>query len=61
MCKVDKTDFTLSVVVPIYNEARTLQPLLDAVRSAPFKKQIILVDDGSNDASRAIWCILKYR
>ena len=54
MCNVDKTDFTLSVVVPIYNEARTLQALLDAVRSAPFKKQIILVDDGSSDASRPI-------
>ena len=47
-------DFTLSVVVPIYNEARTLQALLDAVRPVPFKKQIILVDDGSSDASRTI-------
>jgi cellulose synthase/poly-beta-1,6-N-acetylglucosamine synthase-like glycosyltransferase len=28
-------DFTLSVVVPVYNEERTLAKLVDAVRAVP--------------------------
>ena len=48
------SDFTLSVVVPVYNEERTLAALVDAVRAVPIRKQIILVDDCSKDGSRAI-------
>ena len=48
------SDFTLSVVVPIYNEERTLAALVNAVRAVPIRKQIILVDDCSKDGSRAI-------
>ena len=48
------TDFTLSVVVPVYNEERTLAKLVDAVRAVPIKKQIVLVDDCSKDGSRAV-------
>ncbi|MBQ3808985.1 MAG: glycosyltransferase family 2 protein [Kiritimatiellae bacterium] len=47
-------DFTLSVVVPVYNEARTLAKLVDAVRTVPIQKQIILVDDCSKDRLRDI-------
>ena len=46
--------FTLSVVVPVYNEDRTLAKLVDAVRAVPIKKQIVLVDDCSKDGSRAV-------
>ena len=46
--------FTLSVVVPVYNEERTLAKLIDAVRAVPIKKQIVLVDDCSTDGSRAV-------
>ncbi len=45
------SDFTLSVVVPVYNEERTLAKLVDAVRAVPFRKQIVLVDDCSTDGS----------
>ena len=48
------SDFTLSVVVPVYNEERTLAKLVDAVRAVPIRKQIILVDDCSKDDSRAV-------
>ena len=48
------SDFTLSVVVPVYNEERTLEKLVDAVRAVPIQKQIILVDDCSKDGSRAV-------
>jgi glycosyltransferase involved in cell wall biosynthesis len=46
-------DFVLSVVVPVYNEERTLAKLVAAVKAVPMKKQIVLVDDGSTDGSRA--------
>lgn len=42
----------ISVVIPCYNEVKTLEGLIDAVRSAPVdEKQIILVDDASTDGT----------
>jgi glycosyltransferase involved in cell wall biosynthesis len=41
----------ISVVIPCYNEARTIEKLLDAVHAAPVRKQIIVVDDASRDGS----------
>jgi glycosyltransferase involved in cell wall biosynthesis len=43
----------LSIVIPCYNEAKTLRALVDRVRAAPVAdKEIIIVDDGSRDGSR---------
>jgi len=44
----------LSVVIPVYNERRTLGPILAAVaRSLPnVSKEIVVVDDCSNDGTR---------
>lgn len=47
-------DFLLSVVIPVYNEERTLASLVQAVAAVPIRKQIILVDDASKDQSRTI-------
>ena len=47
-------DFILSVVVPVYNEERTLATLVNTVRAVPIRKQIILVDDCSKDGSRNV-------
>lgn len=44
-------NFTLSVVIPVYNEEKTLRQLVDTVRAVAIRKQIILVDDCSMDAS----------
>ena len=45
----------LSVVIPCFNEAATILDLLVRVRSAPVaSKQIIVVDDGSSDGTRAL-------
>lgn len=52
----------LSVVVPAYNEERTIAQVLDAVRAIDLSaalgteidREIIVVDDGSTDATRAI-------
>lgn len=47
-------DFSLSVVIPVFNEEDSLNNLVDRVRSVPINKEIILVDDGSTDRSREI-------
>lgn len=45
----------LSVVIPCYNERRTIHDIVTAVRSAPFEdKEIIIVDDCSSDGTREI-------
>jgi glycosyltransferase involved in cell wall biosynthesis len=43
---------SLSIVIPVYNERRTLDELLDRVSALALRKEIILVDDGSTDGSR---------
>ncbi len=49
---------TLSIVIPIYNEEKTIEKLLSAVEAVKlvrdFKKEIIIVDDGSTDKTREI-------
>jgi len=46
----------ISVVIPIYNESTTLLNILSRVEAVelPLSKEIIMVDDGSNDGSRKI-------
>jgi glycosyltransferase involved in cell wall biosynthesis len=44
-------DLVLSVVIPVYNEVKTLHVLVDKVREVPIPKQIILVDDRSTDGT----------
>lgn len=47
-------EFLLSVVIPVYNERDTLEQLLQRVCAIPIRKEILLVDDGSADGTRAI-------
>lgn len=44
-------DFVLSVVIPVYNERKTIHEILRRVRAVPIRKQIILVDDCSKDGT----------
>ncbi len=44
----------LSVLMPVYNEERTLRRVVEAVRAVDISKEIILVDDGSQDGSPAL-------
>ena len=41
----------LSIVIPTYNEAATIETLVERVRAAPYEKEIIIVDDGSTDGT----------
>jgi dolichol-phosphate mannosyltransferase len=43
--------FILSVIVPVYNEERTIAEILRRVEAAPYGKQILVVDDGSTDGT----------
>jgi len=45
----------ISIVIPCYNEAKTIRALVDQVRASPLPdKEIIIVDDGSRDGSRDV-------
>ena len=44
----------VSVVVPAYNEAETVETALRRVRSVPLRLEIIVVNDASTDGTRAI-------
>ena len=42
---------TLSVVIPVYNEERTIEKIFDAVSKIQIVKEIIIIDDNSDDQS----------
>ena len=44
----------LSIVIPIYNERKTLETLIAKVNAVDYDKEIILVDDFSTDGTREI-------
>jgi glycosyltransferase involved in cell wall biosynthesis len=45
----------LTIVIPCYNESKTIRNIVDRVRSAPVEhKEIIIVDDFSTDGTRAL-------
>lgn len=45
----------LSIVIPCYNEVRTIRTIVDAVRAAPVAdREIIIVDDCSRDGTRDV-------
>jgi len=47
-------DFLLSVVIPIFNEQKTVENLISQVKAVPIRKELVLVDDGSTDGTRDI-------
>jgi glycosyltransferase involved in cell wall biosynthesis len=52
---------TLSVVIPVYNEAATVAELIGRVYAVDLAKQIIVVDDGSTDGTREVLASLQGR
>jgi glycosyltransferase involved in cell wall biosynthesis len=44
----------LSVLIPVFNEERTLERLLDAVEERPEVSELVIVDDGSTDRTPEI-------
>lgn len=44
----------ITVIIPVYNEASTIQEIVRRVQATGVATQIIIVDDGSTDGTRAI-------
>lgn len=44
----------ISVVIPVYNEVKTVKEIISSVMAAPYDKEVIIVDDGSVDGTREI-------
>jgi glycosyltransferase involved in cell wall biosynthesis len=49
----------LSIIIPAYNEIRTIGEILQKVFETPYDKEIIIVDDGSKDGTREYLTRLK--
>jgi glycosyltransferase involved in cell wall biosynthesis len=47
-------DFTLSVIIPVFNEASTIETVIERVRNCGLPCEVVLVDDGSTDGTREI-------
>lgn len=47
----------LSIIIPVFNEGKTIEEIIKRVTKAPtpqYEKEIIVVDDGSNDGTEKI-------
>jgi glycosyltransferase involved in cell wall biosynthesis len=44
----------ISVVIPVYNEAKTIKEVVKRVQSVDLEKEIIIVDDDSTDGTREV-------
>ena len=44
----------LSVIIPVYNEQKTIEEVIARVQATGFANEIIIVDDGSSDGSTEI-------
>ena len=49
----------LTIIIPVYNESNTIKELLDRVLNIKINKQVIVVDDGSNDGTQQL--LLNYK
>jgi glycosyltransferase involved in cell wall biosynthesis len=49
----------ISVVIPAYNEIRTIENVLRRVKETPFEKELVIVDDGSRDGTREFLAALR--
>jgi len=45
-------ELKLSVIMPVYNERKTLREIVKRVQAVQIEKEIIIVDDGSTDGTR---------
>lgn len=39
----------VSAIIPVYNEKETIHQIVKRVKKLPFKKEVIIIDDGSTD------------
>ena len=44
----------LTIIIPVYNEIKTIEKLINKILKLKIKKQVIVVDDGSSDGTQSI-------
>ncbi len=49
-----KPDYSISVVIPVYNEEKTVAETVNRVLATGIPSEVIVVDDGSQDGTRTI-------
>lgn len=47
-------EFNLSVIIPVYNEAKTIRDIVRRVQAVRLASEIVIVDDGSTDGTRQV-------
>lgn len=52
--EITADDVKLSIVIPVFNERATIEKVIEAVLATPYRKEVIVVDDGSTDGTREI-------
>ncbi len=51
--KINPLNYTLSIIIPCYNEINSINEVIKRVKNSPIKsKQIIIIDDNSTDGTR---------
>jgi glycosyltransferase involved in cell wall biosynthesis len=51
----------VSVVMPVFNEAKTVEQAVERVMASPIDKELVIIDDGSSDGTPAKLAELKQR
>ena len=54
-----KDNYLVSVIIPAYNEEKTLEEIIDKVSRVDINKEIIVIDDGSSDNTGKILSNIK--
>ena len=44
----------LTVLIPVYNEKNTIKEVIEKVKKSPVEKEIIVINDGSNDGTKEL-------
>lgn len=50
----------ISVIIPVYNEAKTIGQILEKINAVDIDKEVIVVDDGSTDGTDRILREIRY-
>ncbi|MFH0924656.1 MAG: glycosyltransferase family 2 protein, partial [bacterium] len=48
------TSFKLSIIIPVYNEKKTITEIIQKIKQVELNKEIIIIDDCSSDGTREI-------
>lgn len=54
MLDVTNQKLSISVIIPAFNERKTIREIIRRVKATPYEKEIIIVDDCSTDGTRQI-------